>query len=334
MKNMISPLGRSLINHFQGGFPLSERPYSQVAAKLGTTETTLILILEELLEQGLLSRFGPLYDATRLGGGLTLAAMAVPEPLFETVAEEVNQLPEVAHNYRREHALNMWFVVATETRDALPKVLRLIEHITGLRVYNFPKQQEFYLGLWLRLEQDGRIDTVSMERASEPHAAASELPVRDAVDRRVITATQTGLPLCAMPYAEIADQLGMQPAELTERLGRMLESGVIRRIGAVPNHYRLGLRGNGMTVWDIPDDRAATLGRRIGKLDFVSHCYLRPRHPGVWPYNLFAMVHGRDRQEVLAKAGQLASLLDGECRAHDVLFSSAVLKKTGLRLAA
>lgn len=334
MTDSISPLAISLINRFQGGFPLSERPYSQVAAKLGTTETTLILILEELLERGVLSRFGPLYDAARLGGDLTLAALAVPEPLFETVAEQVNRLPEVAHNYRREHALNMWFVVATETPDALSGVLRQIEHATGLHVYSFPKEREFYLGLWLRLEEGGRVDTVSVEKDSEARAISFKPPVLDDLDRRIITATQAGLPMCPEPYAEIASQLNIDAGEVTERMGRMLESGVMRRIGVVPNHYRLGLRGNGMTVWDIPNDRAESLGRRIGRLDFVSHCYLRPRHPGAWPYNLFAMVHGRDRLEVLAKTEQLAALLDGEYRGRDVLFSSAVLKKTGLRLAA
>ena len=114
----------------------------------------------------------------------------------------------------------------------------------------------------------------------------------------------------------------------------MLDAGAIRRIGAVPNHYRLGLRGNGMTVWDVPDNRVAEFGALIGGQPFVSHCYERPRHAGVWPYNLFAMVHGHDRSEVLDKSARLRELLGGDVRAHEVLFSSAVLKKTGLRLAA
>jgi DNA-binding Lrp family transcriptional regulator len=118
------------------------------------------------------------------------------------------------------------------------------------------------------------------------------------------------------------------------RLQGMLASGVIRRVGAVPNHYRLGLRGNGMSVWDVPDERAEELGRAIGALDCVSHCYLRPRHAGIWPYNLFAMLHGADRQVVEVKARRIAHLLGRQCRGHDILFSSAVLKKTGLRLAA
>jgi DNA-binding Lrp family transcriptional regulator len=110
--------------------------------------------------------------------------------------------------------------------------------------------------------------------------------------------------------------------------------GVIRRIGAVPNHYRLGLKSNGMTVWDVPDELTMELGRQIGKLDFVSHCYLRPRHLPVWRYNLFAMVHGHTRDEVREKEAQIANLLGPNVDAHETLFSTAILKKTGLRMAA
>jgi DNA-binding Lrp family transcriptional regulator len=114
----------------------------------------------------------------------------------------------------------------------------------------------------------------------------------------------------------------------------MLRSGAVRRIGAVPNHYRLGLRGNAMSVWDVPDEEAEALGERVGALDFVSHCYLRPRRLPVWPYNLFAMVHGRDRVEVKEKAALIAELLGDACRRQALLFSTEVLKKTGLRWAA
>ncbi len=116
------------------------------------------------------------------------------------------------------------------------------------------------------------------------------------------------------------------------RMQRMLEKGIIRRIGAVPNHYTLGFRGNGMSVWDVPDDKIGEYGRRIGNLDFVSHAYHRPRQLPDWHYNLFAMVHGRDRQEVLIKVAQIAQLLGEDNRGHEVLFSTRILKKTGLRI--
>ena len=108
---------------------------------------------------------------------------------------------------------------------------------------------------------------------------------------------------------------------------------MIRRIGAVPNHYALGYRANGMSVWDVPDERVGELGPQVGALDFVTHCYRRPRHAPLWPYNLFAMVHGLSREEVAGKVAKIAELLGPADRGHEVLYSTRILKKTGLRLA-
>jgi DNA-binding Lrp family transcriptional regulator len=140
-------LDRQIINELQGGFPICEQPYAMVASTLGTTEDVLIARLDRLLSDGLLSRFGPMYHAERLGGGLTLAAIAVPEHRFDDVAEMVNAHPEVAHNYARDHELNMWFVLATETPDRINEVIHDIEFETGLDVVNMPKQEEFFIGL-------------------------------------------------------------------------------------------------------------------------------------------------------------------------------------------
>ncbi|WP_291993133.1 Lrp/AsnC family transcriptional regulator [Candidatus Accumulibacter sp. ACC003] len=154
----------------------------------------------------------------------------------------------------------------------------------------------------------------------------------DAIDRRLIVATQSGLPLVSRPYHLLAEQLGILPDEVMERLARMLACGVIRRIGAVPNHYAIGYTANGMSVWDVPDERIDDLGARVGALAFVTHCYHRPRRLPQWPYNLFAMVHGASRAEVQAKVAEIAALLGPDCRSNDVLFSTAILKKTGLRI--
>jgi len=162
--------------------------------------------------------------------------------------------------------------------------------------------------------------------------ADSTEPLLDALDRQIIVATQSGLPRVARPYHAIAAQLGMTAEDVMCRLQRMLETGIIRRIGAVPNHYALGYKANGMSVWDVPDERVHELGEKIGALDAVSHCYHRPRHLPVWPYNLFAMVHGHDRAEVEAKVHRIAELLGNADRGHTVLYSTRILKKTGLRL--
>lgn len=154
----------------------------------------------------------------------------------------------------------------------------------------------------------------------------------DDFDRQLIAATQGGLPLVPRPYDAVAERLGVSGQQVRERLAQMLESGLVRRIGAVPNHYRLGFTANGMSVWDVDDALVDQLGERIGQLPGVSHCYRRPRRLPDWPYNLFAMLHGRSRAEVEQQAVQLQELLGSACRGHDILYSTAILKKTGLRL--
>jgi len=161
-----------------------------------------------------------------------------------------------------------------------------------------------------------------------------ETSVLDDGERRLIAATQAGLPLCTRPYEALARMLGVSEEKILAQLARMIDDGAIRRIAAVPNHYALGYRANGMSVWDVEDDDAEGVGREIGDLPFVSHCYLRPRHPPEWPYNLFAMVHGHCRQEVETKVSIIADRLGTKQRAHDVLYSKRILKKTGLRLGA
>jgi DNA-binding Lrp family transcriptional regulator len=155
----------------------------------------------------------------------------------------------------------------------------------------------------------------------------------DEVDRRIILATQAGLPLAEQPYDVLAQQLDMAVEELMERIRAMQECGVIRRIAAVPDHYALGYRANGMSVWNVRDTVIADLGARVGAREFVSHCYQRPRHLPIWPYNLFAMVHGKTRAAVEQAVGEIALLLGDNCRGHEVLYSRRILKKTGLRIA-
>ncbi|TNF35570.1 MAG: Lrp/AsnC family transcriptional regulator [Gammaproteobacteria bacterium] len=154
----------------------------------------------------------------------------------------------------------------------------------------------------------------------------------DETDRRIIEITQGGLPLVRQPWHAVAEQLDMQVQDLLQRIQVMQDKGIIRRIGVVPNHYKLGYVANGMSVWNVPDHKIRELGQKIGALDFVSHCYQRPRYLPEWPYNLFAMVHGKTRDEVHHQVQLIAELLGEDNRGHSVLFSSKILKKTGLRI--
>ena len=154
----------------------------------------------------------------------------------------------------------------------------------------------------------------------------------DDLDRKIITATQSGLPLVKEPYKVIAQKLNIEPELLKQRMKMMLDKKQIRRIGAVPNHYKLGYTANAMSVWNVPDEMIKELGEQLGALSFVSHCYERPRFLPEWPYNLFAMLHGKSKDEVAEKIQEVVALLGEHCAGYELLYSKQILKKTGLRL--
>ncbi|MEZ5912355.1 MAG: Lrp/AsnC family transcriptional regulator [Paracoccaceae bacterium] len=155
----------------------------------------------------------------------------------------------------------------------------------------------------------------------------------DATDRKILKATAPGLPLTPHPFAEVGRWLELPEDEVIARIEAMQRAGIIRRVALAPNHFALGLGANGMSVWDVDDARAAELGEAVGALPFVSHCYLRPRSLPDWPYNLFAMIHGTSREAVETQRETISAMLGAACRAHDILYSTRILKKTGMRLA-
>ena len=159
----------------------------------------------------------------------------------------------------------------------------------------------------------------------------TDLPELDGIDHALIRATQSGLPISSSPYSDIGLGIGLSPDVVEQRLQRMLDVGIIRRMGIIPNHYMLGYQANGMSVWDVEDHAVDQIGKQIGALDFVSHCYRRPRHLPEWPFNLFAMVHGTSREVVEAQVAEIHDLLGNAVREHRILYSRRILKKTGLR---
>ncbi len=171
-----------------------------------------------------------------------------------------------------------------------------------------------------------------MTAMNKPESFSSAMVNDAALDEALVRSLQSGLKLVPQPYQAVARELGISTDEVMARINRMLEDGRIRRIGAVPNHYRLGYTANGMSVWDVDDALIDTLGPRIGALPFVTHSYRRPRRPPVWRYNLFAMVHGHSRAEVEQKVEDIRALLGNAVRASGILYSTRILKKTGLRL--
>ena len=337
----LARLDRAIINAFQGGFPVVDRPFEPAAAALrdrgvDVTATALRERIAGLDDDGTLSRFGALVNAEAIGGTATLVAMHAPDDRFDEVAEAVNAHREVAHNYERAHPhLNMWFVVSVADEDRVAEVLDEIEAETGQETYNMPKQREFRVEAKFLVDgpvADGDVDL----SGSGPDVTPTDRRALTPAERDLVVEIQGGLPITDTPYADVADAIGQEPAWVVETIKRFEQEGKVRRVGVVPNHYALGYTENGMTVWNVPDDMVDTVGPAVASLPFVTHCYRRPRHEGVWPYNFFAMTHGRSEAEsdrrIREVEARMAEYWDVDDDEWDSLFSTQILKKTGIRL--
>jgi DNA-binding Lrp family transcriptional regulator len=326
---MLTENQRIVLNELQGGLPVRERPFRQLEDSLGLSEPVILETLRELDEKGFLSRFGAVLNTRAMGGDSRLAAMNVPDRCWDSVVEAVNDYRTVTHNYRRNHSLNLWFVLSAAEESLIDETVQSIEDETGLRVYNLPKLKEYYVGLRFRFEPDGSVSTVSLDEEYQQKPLQDERRLTGE-QRDVVLAIQDGLPIRKRPYQNLAKD--MDSTTVRSVIRTLLEERKIKRLGCVPNHYALGIRGNGMLVMNVPDDRVDEVGERLGDRDEVTHCYRRPRHRPVWPYNFFAMVHDRTRDRARQKVENLLNKMDMEEFAHEVLFSEELLKKTGLRL--
>ena len=346
----LSALDRAIINAFQGGFPVTHRPFEPAAAALGdhgveVTASALCERVRELDDTGVLSRFGALVNAEAIGGAASLVAMHAPAERFDEVVETVNDFTEVAHNYEREHPhLNVWFVVSVadhpdpdkDGHDRVEEVLEEIEAATGQETYNLPKLQEFHVGAKFLVDgpvPDGDVDLSGLAPAVEPSDRSTLTPQ----ERDLVVEIQGGLPITETPYADVAAAISADVDWVIETIERFRRAGKVRRVGVIPNHYALGYTENGMTVWDVPEDVLDEVGPAVADLEFVTHCYERPRHAGVWEYNFFAMTHGRTEAESERRVTQvretMADYWDVGANDWDTLFSTRILKKTGIRIA-
>ncbi|WP_418286138.1 Lrp/AsnC family transcriptional regulator [Halorubrum sp. DTA46] len=346
----LSTLDRAIINAFQGGFPVTTRPFEPAAAALrdrgvDVTGSELCERVRELDDAGTLSRFGALVNAEEIGGAASLVAMHAPADRFDEIVERLNEFTEVAHNYEREHPhLNVWFVVSVadhpdpdkDGSDRVEEVLAEIEDATGQETYNLPKQREFHVGAKFLVDgpvPEGDIDLSDLGPDVSPTDRSTLTPA----ERDLVVEIQGGLPITEAPYADIAARLGTDVEWVTETIKRFDAEGKVRRVGVIPNHYALGYTENGMTVWDVPEDALDEVGPAVAGLEFVTHCYERPRHEGVWEYNFFAMTHGRTEAESERRIAEVKALMDEYwdvgASDWDTLFSTRILKKTGIRIA-
>jgi DNA-binding Lrp family transcriptional regulator len=294
-----SPLEYRLLNDWQRNFPLVAQPYAVLAQTLESDEESVIATLRRLQERGAISRVGAVFAPRRVGAS-TLAALAVPPHRLDEVAAMVTALPGVNHNYEREHRYNLWFVAAAENESILAITLEAIAQATGCPLLRLPLEEEFHIDLGF--------DLCGAGKRSHGAGKAPAL-VLDPTQRRLVAALQGGLELTSRPYAALGQRATLSEEEVLSHLGCWCDDGVIKRFGVVVRHHELGYRANAMVVFDVPDAEVGAIGRRLAEEDDVTLCYRRRRQLPDWPYNLFCMVHGRSRMEVLPAVTRLSRIV-------------------------
>jgi DNA-binding Lrp family transcriptional regulator len=305
-----------LVNAWQRGFPLVPRPFAAIARASGLDESETIARFAQLKARGLIDRIAPVFRPHTVGASM-LAAMAVPPARLPAVARQVSAHAGVNHNYERENRINLWFVATAPTDAALRWTLSCIEHETGLAVLRLPLAEEFHIDLGFDLEDH------SAPRAPRPAPAA---PLSE-TERALAARLAAGLPLEPRPFAAF----GMPEADLIAALQRWLDAGAVRRIGAVVRHRPLGYDANAMVVWDLPDAEAGAAGRRLAADAAVTLCYRRARALPEWPYNLYCMLHGRERAAVERSIERLCAQHGMSRYPRAVLFSQRCFSQRAAR---
>lgn len=313
-------IDRRLLNDWQRGFPLVREPYAALAQALGIEPGLVLQRLARLQGAGAFSRIGGTWGAGA-GGASTLAAYAVPPSRLEAVAAQVSALPGVNHNYQREHRVNLWFVATAPSQAALDALLAVLDARTGLRALRLPMLQPYRIDLGFDLRQ-----TLAGE-ARAAHACVA--PVAEA-DRALAAWLEAGVPLLDRPWDRAADALGRPWTAVLQTLQTWLDGGTLRRLGVVVRHHEVGFVHNAMTVFDVPDPAVDAAGQRLARQRSVTLAYRRRRDEG-WPYNLYAMVHGRSRDEVRQALHAAAHGAGLGAVPHEVLFSCRRFKQQGGR---
>jgi DNA-binding Lrp family transcriptional regulator len=310
----------ALVDRWQRGFPLVEQPFAVVGESVGLNPAATIDLFGSLVAAGVISRIGAVVRPQTVGAS-TLAAMAVPAGRVDDVARRVGAEPLVTHNYEREHALNLWFVVAGPDRRAVDATLARIAADTGLPVTDLPLLKAYHLDLGFPLARGPGKHRAPAEPRSGYQA--------DAADRVLLGAIEDGLPLVERPYREVGRRIGLAEDDVMARLARLSGAGIVTRFGCVVRHRTLGYVANAMTVWDVPDGRVDAVATCFVADPRVTLCYRRPRRLPRWPYNLFCMVHARSRDAARGAIADLNAQAGTAALDQAVLFSRRCFKQRG-----
>jgi DNA-binding Lrp family transcriptional regulator len=305
----LSAFEKRLCNILQDGLPVCRRPYAEVARRLGFDEEAVLEGTRRLAKRGVIKRIGAVINWRAIGKATTLVTACVPERKLKKVVEAVNKLEGVSHNYLRKHHFNLWFTLRANSQREITAVLKKLSKQFGVEFYSLPIVRIFKLDVRFDAESNGRRLLAGCGTGSLPKACIPDNDIRgqvgmqaemDEVDRRILAGLEEGLKVVSRPFDFISED-EFEIADGLLHIEEMIEEGVISRLGAVVNHHKLGFVANAMFVCEVEESRVIEVGHKLAELKIVSHCYERrpePRRVQGWPYNVFAMMHGRSLKDI------------------------------------
>jgi DNA-binding Lrp family transcriptional regulator len=322
---------RELLNAVQWDFPLEARPYAALAERLGIPEGEVMERLGRVKAIGVLRQLSAIFDTRALGYSSSLVAAKVDPERIDEAAEIISRHPGVSHNYKRNHAFNLWYTIAVPPGDVLQDHVDVLHRESGALVTRIlPTLKLYKIGVKLDMTgqtaADAKAEVLDHERPErKPQMDAPDLSSVEIVAIRV---TQEDLPLVERPFAAEAEQIGIEEQQLLDVLRSFKERKLMRRFAAVMNHRSAGYKANAMGVWAVPEDQLDDIGPKMAGFAFVSHCYKRPTYED-WPYSVFTMVHGhnaRDCEDTIAAIRADTGIDD-----YALLWSIKEYKKTRVR---
>ncbi len=321
---MLDHIDKKLLSIMQGDFPLTSEPFSALGDRLGISGEEVLHRVERLKRDGIIRQIGPILDARSLGYRTTLAAMHVPQGRLAETAQIINQHPGVSHNYAREHQFNLWFTLAVPSRvDIQEELERLNSQIGAEAVLNLPALRIFKIRAVFDLDGGNQ----STPNAEVDHAAVFTQDL-SALDRAIINEMQQDLSVIPRPFHPLSAKLKIDVNGFLDRCRVLQQRGIIRRFGAAIRHNEVGFTANAMACWAAPPSMVEAAGREVASLSEVSHCYERKTSP-LWPYNLFAMIHGHVKEDCQEAADRVSR--ETGLEEYVLLFTVKEFKKTRVR---
>lgn len=324
-------LDRQILDLLQREFPLSSHPFAILGQRLGIPEEETLRRVEGLYQNGIIRQISAIFDTRSLGYDSCLVAMQIPAENLDTTAAVINGHPGVSHNYSRSHQFNLWFTIATPPgHDLTSDVRELGDKAGATATLILPVLRMFKIGV--KLDVTGTKDPLSLEKESGPEKTTRDkdplFPLTE-FEIAVIRELQENLPIETAPFHPMAERLGITEEDLLVVARRFINRGLMRRFAAVLRHREAGFKANPMGVWIVPPRDAEKVGTQLASFQAVSHCYERPSHPPLWPYNIFTMVHARTTEESLNILQSMSERVG--IKEYDYLFSTKEYKKTRVR---